>query len=62
MSCDKKKYFSFQEARKHLAIIILKGKKNRREKMFYYCEECGCWHLTHKTGRKPVGRIHVSIS
>ena len=52
--CKKIKYCSFQEARKNLAKIQLKHDENRHEQMFYYCEECACYHLTHKKGRTPI--------
>lgn len=48
--CKKKRYkdkleamFALSQARKHRR----KG-HNRREKRFYFCKECNCYHLTSK--------------
>ena len=45
MKCQKRKYKTETEARKKLRKL---KKLKRKERRFYYCRECGAFHLTHR--------------
>jgi hypothetical protein len=44
--CHKQGYASAYRAARALLKIVRRPSRCRREKRFYYCDECGSWHLT----------------
>ena len=49
MECNKTCYDSKKTARTAANYVRKSGRKRTRVIREYYCDKCGCWHLTHHT-------------